>query len=265
MLKTEHIQYRAGGQQILKGISADFFPGAFHVILGPNGSGKSSFLKAFGGELTAFQGKVYYDGQELHQIPRLMLARRRAVMSQQPELSFPLPVEEVVLMGRYPHFEFSPHRKDLDICDEVMSQMNLQAFRQRDYLTLSGGEKQRVQFARALAQIRELPAEGCRYFFLDEPLASLDLKYQIEFLQRTRELIDERTVVIAILHDINLALGYADRLYFLKDGQLLAQGAPSEILEEALLEQVYDIRVSITENPLTGKPLVLTQQHPPLR
>ena len=181
MLRTENITYSIGRKQILKGISLDFAPGEFVMILGPNGSGKSSFLKIFSGEITKFHGKVWYDDKLIASLSKEELATRRAVMSQQTELSFPLTVEQVVMMGRYPHFTFSPGKKDNAICDEVLSRMNLDAFRERNYTTLSGGEKQRVQYARVLAQIWEKPGSGRRYLFLDEPLNNLDISYQQDF------------------------------------------------------------------------------------
>ena len=110
------------------------------------------------------------------------------------------------MMGRYPHFHFNPGNKDEQACDEVMTRMNLQSFRERNYLTLSGGEKQRVQFARVLAQIWEKPVNEPRYLFLDEPLTSLDINYQQEFLQIAREFAFSNTVLIAVMHDINLAI-----------------------------------------------------------
>lgn len=257
MLKTEKIYYSIGKKLILNDINAEFLPGEFNMILGPNGSGKSTFLKIFSGELHSTDGQVYYDNTKIRAIKTEELAKFRAVMSQQPELSFPLTVDEVVMMGRYPHFNFSPNKKDENICEEVTERMNLQSFRDRNYLTLSGGEKQRVQYARVLAQIWEQPHNGCRYLFLDEPLASLDIKYQQEFLEIAREFAKAGTVLIAVLHDINLAIQYADRLFMLKEGSLVAQGKPRDILNSELIKKVFDVDASIINNPITNEPLVV--------
>ena len=257
MLSAKGIYYLINKKLILSDVNADFLPGEFNIILGPNGSGKSSFLKIFSGETPVFDGKVLYGGKSLREIKKEELARYRAVMSQQPELSFPLMVDEVVMMGRYPHFSFSPNKKDINICNEVMERMNLLPFRERNYLTLSGGEKQRVQYSRVLAQIWEKPAIGSRYLFLDEPLTSLDINYQQEFLQIAREFAKEDTVLVAILHDINLAIQYADRLFILKEGELVAHGRPKEILTERLLKNVFDVNTSIINNPITNTPLVV--------
>lgn len=257
MLKTEDIHYHIGKKKILNGISAEFNPGEFNMILGPNGSGKSTFLKIFSGEINQYGGSVLYDGEKISHHKKEELAKRRAVMSQQPELSFPLMVEEVVMMGRYPHFTFNPNKKDEEICNEVMKQMNLSSFKERNYLTLSGGEKQRVQYARVLAQIWEKPQTGYRYLFLDEPLTSLDINYQQEFLQVAAKFTENNTILIAVMHDINLAIQYADNLFFLKEGELIAYGKPKDILTEELIKEVFNVPVSIINNPVNNAPLVV--------
>jgi len=257
MLSTSSVNYRIGHKQILRNVNADFHAGEFNMILGPNGSGKSSFLKIFSGETHAYEGEIRYEQTSIHAIKKQELAKRRAVMSQQPELNFPLAVDEVVMMGRYPHFNFNPAKKDEAVCEEVMRRMNLTSFKERNYLTLSGGEKQRVHFARVLAQIWDKPQNGSRYLILDEPLTSLDISYQHEFLQIAREFLGPDTVLIAIMHDLNLAIQYADRLFFLKEGELIAHGKPSEVLSETLIENVFGVRTTIVKNPVTGAPLVI--------
>jgi len=257
MLRTEKISFSVGKKQILKNVSASFLPGEFNMILGPNGSGKSSFLKIFSGEINRFQGTVLYENKKIKELRKEELAKKRAVMSQQADLGFPLLVEEVVMMGRYPHFTFNPNKKDVTICNEVIERMNLVEFKERNYLTLSGGEKQRVQFARVLAQVWEKPADGYRYLFLDEPLNSLDISYQHEFLQAAVELIKDHTVLIAVMHDINLAAHYADNLFFLKEGEMTVHGRPKDILTENIIEKVFNVKTKVIENPVTGKPLVI--------
>jgi iron complex transport system ATP-binding protein len=257
MLKTQNIKYGIGKKQILNDINVEFHPGEFNMILGPNGSGKSTFLKIFSGEINHYHGNVLYADQKLDGIKKEELAKTRAVMSQQPELSFPLMVDEVVMMGRYPHFTFNPGKRDETIYKEVMERMNLESFKERNYLTLSGGEKQRVQFARVLAQIWEKPNSGSRYLFLDEPLTSLDINYQQEFLQIAREFTKEETVLVAVMHDINLAIQYADKLFFLKEGELVANGKPKDILTEELIKKVFDVQTTIINNPVTNTPLII--------
>ena len=257
MLRVQDIQYGVGKKEIVKGISVDFMPGEFAMILGPNGSGKSTFLKLFSGELKGRQGSVVYLGKNINAIKKEELARVRAVMSQQPELGFPLTVEEVVMMGRYPHFSFNPGKKDMAICEEVIGQMNIGSLRERNYLTLSGGEKQRVQFARVLAQIWEMPAEGHRYLFLDEPLTNLDINYQQEFLAMARSLTRTDTVLVAVMHDVNLAVQYADKLIFLKEGEMVSCGKPLDVLSEGLIKNVFGVDTKIIPNPVNGLPLMV--------
>jgi iron complex transport system ATP-binding protein len=257
MLRTENISYSIGKKEILKNISIDFLPGEFNMILGPNGSGKSTFLKVFSGELKPVKGNVFVDDKKVGTIKKEALAKVRAVMTQQPELGFPLAVEEVVMMGRYPHFDFNPSHKDTAICLEAIDKMQVQHLVGRNYLTLSGGEKQRVQFARVLAQIWELPPTGSRYLFLDEPLTNLDINYQQAFLTVARELVKTNTVLIAIMHDINLSIQYADKLFFLKQGELVASGKPLDILSEQLIKHVFEVNTKIITNPVDGSPLMV--------
>ncbi len=257
MLRTENISYSVGKKQILKNISLEFVPGEFNMILGPNGSGKSTFLKIFSGEINGYEGNVYYGDKKIGAIKKEELAKKRAVMSQQPELNFPLSVEEVIMMGRYPHFAFNPGKRDEIICNEVMDRMNLRSFKERNYLTLSGGEKQRVQFARVLAQVWEKPGSVTRHLFLDEPLASLDINYQQEFLQIARSFLGADTIITAVIHDINLAIQYADKLFFFKEGELAALGNPSSILSEKLIRDIFNVKATIISNPLSGSPLVV--------
>jgi iron complex transport system ATP-binding protein len=193
-------------------------------------------------------------------------------MSQLPELHFPLSVDDIVLMGRYPHFSFQPSKKDLTICQAAMERVEIMSLSGRDYLTLSGGEKQRVQFARALAQIWELPPEdprasspqvvaspqpASRYLFLDEPVSSLDIHYQHQFLQIARSLVEENIILIAVLHDINLAMLYADRMIFMKEGRIVAEGPSPEIVTPSLIREVFNIPVHLLQNPHGPAPVMV--------
>lgn len=256
MLSISSINYRLGKKQILYDVSANFLPGTFNMIMGQNGSGKSSFLKIFSGEINSYSGTVLYNNRPIQSYKKSELAKFRAVMSQQPELSFPLTVEEVVMMGRYPHFDFQPTQNDKKICNEVMSRMQLNNFKERNYLTLSGGEKQRVQYARVLSQIWE-SKNHFRYLFLDEPLNNLDIAYQQEFLEIATELKTNETILVAVMHDINLAAQFGDQLFFMKDGKMAASGKPSTILSETLIEQIFGVKTTLLKNPVSELPLVV--------
>ncbi|HPF12367.1 MAG TPA: heme ABC transporter ATP-binding protein [Flavobacteriaceae bacterium] len=240
MLKVEHIAYHIGQKALLEDFSADFPPGQLHLILGPNGAGKSTLIKLLSGELPSKQGKVLYENKSIttHSLPEL--ATRRAVLSQNIDLSFPMKVHEVVMMGRYPHFRSHPTGVDFTAIEEAMNFFDIASFRDREYLTLSGGEKQRVHFARVLAQIIQSEHSGCRYLFLDEPLTYLDVYYQFQFMQLLRKLLKEYPlVVVGVVHDLNLAAKFADQLVLLHQGKLLAKGPVHEVLTEKNIEMAY--------------------------
>ena len=257
MLRIEGLRCEAGGKPVIRGITTVFAPGLLHVIVGPNGSGKSTFLKAFSGEWPVTAGEIWYDGEPLRQLTRAALSRRRAVMSQLPELHFPIRVDDIVMMGRYPHFSFRPSRHDNEICRSAMEQLSILPLAARDYLTLSGGERQRVQFARALTQIWDGPEKGSRYLFLDEPVSSLDIRYQHQLLEQLRMLVQEKIVLIAILHDLNLALQYADRILFLKDGCVAAEGPAADTVRPELIREVFGIGAHVLQNPFGPQPVIV--------
>ncbi len=257
MISAEQIKYSVGTKNILNNISVKFLPGTCNLIIGPNGSGKSTLIKLLSGEINNFDGQLSYNGSDIKNLTKLALAASRAVLSQQTELSFPMTVEEVVLLGRNPHFEFNPSKKDIEIVKEVMALLDLNSFTHRNYQTLSGGEKQRVHYARVLAQIWEAPKGEQRYLFLDEPLNNLDIYYQQIFLSIAVSLLNDTTTLIGVVHDINIALRYADQLFFLKEGALIKNGAPEKIVDAILIKEVFNIDTQLMLHPSTGKPVVL--------
>jgi len=228
MIQAQGIAYKAGDKYLVQHISSCFEPGMLNLVIGPNGAGKSTFVKLLSGQLQPHSGSVCYAGKPLKEYSISQLARIRAVLSQNIELSFPLNVWEVVMMGRYPHFTGKPERKDIDACTEAMTFFNISDFAGRDYTTLSGGEKQRVQFARIMAQIWYPVPGSCRYLFLDEPLTFLDVHYQYEFMHQLLKLLSSGDlVIIGVVHDLNLASGYAHNITLLHNGNVLANGAPN--------------------------------------
>lgn len=256
MLSLTDIKYHVGKKEILNGISTDFEPGLFHVIVGPNGSGKSTFLKVFSGELKPQHGNVLYDAKNIFHLAKTTLAKRRAVMSQQPELYFPLTVSEIVMMGRYPHFTYKPSKNDEAICLMAMKKMEVEDLIERDYLTLSGGEKQRVQFARVLSQVWESESGERKFLFLDEAVSHLDLKHQHQLLQIAKEFCRREATVIAILHDLNLAITYADRILFMKQGKVIHELPGINDITPAIIKEVFDVDTKIFYTD-TNKPVVV--------
>jgi iron complex transport system ATP-binding protein len=245
MIKAENIHWGVGRKRILQGITTIFTEGLFHVILGPNGSGKSTFLKVFSGELKPKEGNILYDGQDVFRMDKTALAKQRAVMSQQPELNFPLAVSEVVMMGRYPHFDYAPSKLDEEICMQAMNKMDVDHLIERDFLTLSGGEKQRVQFARVLSQVWDPESKGRKFLFLDEAVSHLDLKHQHQLLRIAKEFCGAQSTVIAILHDINLSLTYADRILFMKQGQIVYDVNKLSDVSTDIIRDVFDVSSTI--------------------
>jgi len=241
MLKINDLYYTIHNHEILNGISVDFKPGSFSMIIGPNGSGKSTLLKNISGDLKPDSGSIMYGTIPCVKSNFKNLSQVRATLSQQSYLSFPLSVEEVVMMGRYPHFELRPSAKDKEIVSFAIEKLSISHLRHNNYLTLSGGEKQRVNFAKSLSQIWE-PKAGCtRYLLLDEPISSLDPNYQHEFLTIATEYAREGVVVVAVMHDVNLASKYGNYFVALKEGKVIAQGENESVMNSSVLSELYEI------------------------
>ncbi len=258
MLKAEHLSFRIGDQYLVKDVSFTIEPGQLTMVLGPNGAGKTTLLKLLTGTEIPQDGRVHYGDQPLPTIPLPVLARRKAVLSQLLSLPFDLNVIDVVLMGRYPYFRLSPASSDKTIADHCLALVGMLSFKNRAFVSLSGGEKQKVHLARVLAQLYRQPAdESVKYLFLDEPISALDIHYQHQILSLVRELSSQNMVVFAIVHDINLALQYAQQVILLDQGQLHGIGHPDQVLTDASIEVVFKIRTSFIKHPETGRRVMI--------
>lgn len=258
-LHADHLDVRRGTALVLTGVSLTIRPGGVLGLLGANGAGKSSLLAALAGELRPASGRVAIDGVDLIDLPARKQARRRAVLPQTPSLTFDLGVRDVVAMGAYPFPELGPDTVGA-LIDEALEHAGVPHLATRRYPELSGGEQQRVQFARVLAQCRAAARQGPPpYLLLDEPISSLDPKHQVELLRTVWNLAHEDGLgVLVIVHDINLAARWCDRLVLLAEGTSVAEGEPAAVLTSALLRQVYDIEADVLPHPrLPGKLLVL--------
>ena len=254
MLSAANLVFRAGSRVLIDGVSASFEPSRLHLIIGPNGAGKSTFVRLLARLLRPAAGQVLYDGQDIAHRKDRELAQCRAVLSQAVEVAFSLPVRELVLMGRYPHFTARPGAADLHVCEEVMRFFDVDGMAGRSYGTLSGGEKQRVQFARVLAQIWRPVGGATRILFLDEPLTFLDIRHQIDFMEKIRVFASQKDViVVGVVHDLNLAAQFADRLLLIHEGRILADGATRDVLTEEHLRTAFAVAPVLLTNPATGK------------
>ncbi|MGH8396858.1 MAG: heme ABC transporter ATP-binding protein [Gammaproteobacteria bacterium] len=250
MAELCNIEYRVGEVHILKNVNVRFRPNCFNVILGPNGAGKSSLLKISTGLAKPSSGEVTYAGRPLRSYRTAELARRRAVLSQHVELAFAMPVSEVVMMGRYPHYGRAPSLRDRDIVKRTLALVEMTNKREQAYSTLSGGEQQIVQLARVLAQIwSEDGNDEEKFLFLDEPTAGLDVHYQIHILDIARELLNHRCTVVAILHDLNTALQYGDSFFMMSRGSVVHETDNPDDIRRELIEEVYGVHAHRITDP----------------
>lgn len=239
-IKTEKICVKIGNNHILKGIDIDVSKKEFIGIIGPNGSGKSTFLKCIYRNLKPTSGIINLDKVDINKLTVRETAKKISVVSQHNHYNFDFSVEDIVLMGRAPHKKMMERDsiKDYKIVDEALEKVNMKDFKKRSFTTLSGGEQQRIILARALAQQTDC-------LILDEPTNHLDIKYQLQLMNIVKQLNIE---VIAAIHDLNIAAMYCDKIYVLKDGEIVAYGKPNEILTKKLIKDVYEVDANITIN-----------------
>lgn len=227
---------------VLRGVSLDVPPRAIVGVLGPNGSGKTTLLRLLAGTRRPQRGSITFDGAPLSGFSRATLAQRMAVVPQETQLAFDYTAGEVAMMGRYAHlraFEIEGPR-DIAAIDETLAATGTLHLKDRPFATLSGGEKQRVIIASALAQI------GSGVLLLDEPTASLDLRYQLEVADLLRRLHAEREVSIVIsTHDLALAGAFCDQLVLIRDGRVVAAGRTGDVLTRDNIRAVYDVDAEI--------------------
>jgi len=247
MVEMRGVSYRAGGAEILRDISVCFRPGLMNVVLGPNGAGKSTLLRIATGLVQPTAGEVTYRDRSLASFDTQELAQSRAVLTQHVELAFPLSVADVVMMGRYPHFGRVPAPRDREIVHEALGLVGMSERAPQPYPTLSGGEQQKVQLARVLAQIwtgdsAEHDARSHRFLFLDEPTTNLDVHYQLHVLSIARSLVDEHTTLVAILHDLNTAFQFGDHFVLLDRGRVAFEAEGARAVPMEVLERVFDVR-----------------------
>ncbi|MFQ3358907.1 MAG: iron complex transport system ATP-binding protein [Porticoccaceae bacterium] len=255
-LMAENISLHISGFNLLRNVSMRVEPGTVTAIVGPNGAGKSSLLKVLTGEMTASTGHVSLNHQPLNAWALGQKAKMLAVLPQHTVLNFPFTANEVVALGRIPHQ--TGILKDELIVADALKAVDANYLQKRFYTQMSGGEKQRVQLARVLAQIWEPTQLGDQFLVLDEPTSAFDLSHQKLTLEIVRGLAEQGTGVVMVLHDLNLAARCADNLVVFDSGTIAAQGSPEEVLTEELIFQVFGVKSIIAKHPVTQKPLVIT-------
>lgn len=248
-LETQYVSYVAGGRALVSQVSLDAAPGEVIGLVGPNGAGKSTLLRMVYRTLQPSAGRVLLGGVDIFRMPRRMLARRLAAVPQEYPAEFELTARDVAAMGRAPHQRGlgGDRRGDERIVATSLELLGMAELARRPFDQLSGGEKQRVLIARALAQEPEL-------LVLDEPTNHLDMRHQFDVLALVRRL---GMTVVAALHDLNLAARFCDRLYVLAAGRVVATGPPTEALTAPLLTQVYGVPADVNIHPRTGAPAIL--------
>ena len=251
MIRLEQVQFRLGSRQLLQPLDLQIPQGQVCGLIGHNGSGKSTLIKLLARQQPATGGRILLDGQDLASYSSREFARRVAYLPQQPATTDQLTVRELVRFGRQPWHgllgRFGPD--DQRAVARAMALTQIESYADRLVESLSGGERQRVWLAALIAQ-------QTRYLLLDEPTSALDVAHQVEVLALIRQLSHELDLgVVLVLHDINMAARYCDRLVALREGALLRQGTPEELMTSATLADIYQLPMQVLAHPVTGEPV----------
>lgn len=243
-VETRDIEVYLGESYILKGLSIHTEEKEFVGIIGPNGCGKSTLLKCIYRTLQSVKGSVFLDDKNIKIFSMKESAKKMAVVSQHNNYNFDFNVADMVLMGRAPHKGFmeKDNAEDYKIMEESLEKVGMEVYSERSFSSLSGGEKQRIILARALAQKTEC-------LILDEPTNHLDIKYQLQFMATVKEL---RIAVIAAIHDLNIAALYCDKIYAIKEGRVVSYGTPKEVLTKELIKSLYEVEAEVIQDKETG-------------
>jgi iron complex transport system ATP-binding protein len=244
MYEARGVRIRIGAKAILDGASISLAPGKFVAVVGPNGAGKSSLLKVLAGERHPDAGAITLDGVELRRIAAETLSKRRAVLPQSVVVAFPFLAREIVALGLPQYF---PRQPSDELVSRALETVDMMPAAEQVYDTLSGGERQRIQLARVMVQLWANGGKG--YLLLDEPTASLDLPHQLSALRIARAHAAGGGGVLAVLHDLNLAVMAADEIVAMRAGRVIAHGTPAEIVTDGLIKALYDVNAYVRSVP----------------
>ncbi|PFG74354.1 ABC transporter ATP-binding protein [Tepidiforma thermophila] len=256
LLEAREVRVAYDAREILKRPSLQAAEGELIGLVGPNGAGKSTLLRVLAGLLWPSDGSVFLDGRPMAELSRRERSRLIGYVPQDVRIDFPLTAEQVVLLGRHPHSRrlSTDSAHDYALAALALERVGMAAYRDRKVSTLSGGERQLVMLARALCG-------EPRVLLLDEPVSALDLKHQLLALAIVRETVDEGAAGVVVLHDLNLASRFCDRVLVMHQGQIKAAGSPSEVLRPSLLREAYGVGVAVRHDDLIGRPSVVAVRH----
>ena len=254
MISAKNISQRVHGKVLLNNISLDVVPGVFTAVAGPNGAGKSTLLKILSNETLHYEGAVEVNGTSVKKFTVAELSTVRAVLPQSTSLQFPFSVKQIVEMGTQYHRHSSSQNNK--ILQEVMELTDIVSWKDRNYMTLSGGEQQRVQLARVLAQVWEVKSYP-RYILLDEPTSNLDIAQQQLIFGLVKQACERNIGVLAIVHDLNQVAQFADKLYFLRGGNMIAYGKTKEVFTKTNIEETFCCHVNVYHDPCTDCPYII--------
>lgn len=257
MFLADNISLRLGARPVLRDVTLSLARGELVVILGPNGAGKSTLLKALTGDLVPDSGSISFDGRPLASFPLRELARERAVLSQSTGLNFPFTVLEVVRLGLEASQGGISRSETARLLPRALNAVELAGFEGRLHQQLSGGEQQRVHLARVLCQAWAGKPDGSGFLLLDEPVSNLDIRHQLQTLEAVRRHVAGGGGALMILHDINLAALYADRLVMMAEGRIIRHGAPADILDRNAILDVYGVDMPVEIARESGRPFAM--------
>ena len=255
MLKANHINYKHKEFFILNEVEITLNYGEFLVIVGPNGAGKSSLLSILANEVKQGKQDILFKNKPISDWEVRELSMHKAKFSQHNSNEIPLQVKDVVMMGRYPYFDSQPRKEDFDAMDKHMKETDVYHLKDRDYNTLSGGEKQRVHLSRVMAQVENEIEK--KLIFLDEPLNNLDVKHQYKALEIIKKFTQNENSAIVVLHDLNLAAQFADKILLMKSGKVCAYGTPEEVFTAENITEAYNFPCTICPHPVNANPMII--------
>ncbi|SHM59761.1 iron complex transport system ATP-binding protein [Chryseobacterium carnipullorum] len=255
MIKAHQINYLHKDFHILEGVDVSLCYGEFLAIVGPNGAGKSSLLSILANEIKQGKQEILFKDQLIAEWDVKELSKHKSKFSQHNSNEIPLDVKDVVMMGRYPYFDSQPRKEDFEAMNTMMNETDVEHLKNREYNTLSGGEKQRVHLSRVMAQLENKIAH--KLVFLDEPLNNLDVKHQYKALEIIKNFTRKGNSAIVVLHDLNLAAQFADKILLMKSGKVSAYGTPQEVFTAETISEAYNFPCTICGHPITNNPMII--------